>query len=135
MTEPVLLVESDDGIGRISFNRPRQLNAYNNELMEAAITAVDDLNADGVTRVIVVSGEGRAFSAGFDLKAASERQLAGHEDWRRQLELQFDFIMRFWNSPVPTIAAVHGYCLAGAFEVSLACDMTIAADDATFGEP
>ena len=43
--------------------------------------------------------------------------------------------MRFWHSPVPTIAAVHGYCLAGAFEVSLACDMTIAADDAIFGEP
>lgn len=135
MTEPLLLVDVEDGIGRIRFNRPRQLNAFNNDLMNAAIAAVDRLNGEGEARVIVVSGEGRAFSAGFDLKAASQRQLEGREAWRRQLELQFDFIMSFWNSPVPTIAAVHGYCLAGALEVSLACDMTVAASDAFFGEP
>ena len=135
MSEDVLRVEVADGIGRIRFNRPRQLNAFNNELMRAAIAAVDDLNADEDVRVIVVSGEGRAFSAGFDLKAAAERQLATHDDWRRQLELQFDFIMSFWNSRVPTIAVVHGYCLAGALEVSLACDMTVAAADTFFGEP
>ena len=135
MSEPLLLVDVDDGIGRIRFNRPRQLNAFNNDLMGDAIAAVDWLNSENEARVILVSGEGRAFSAGFDLKAASERQLEGRDDWRRQLELQFDFIMSFWNSRVPTIAVVHGYCLAGALEVSLACDMTIAAADAYFGEP
>lgn len=132
---PLLHVDVSDGIGHIKFNRPRQLNAFNNDLMRAAIAAVDQLNADTDVRVILVSGEGRAFSAGFDLKAASERQLEGRDDWRKQLELQFDFIMSFWNSPVPTIAVVHGYCLAGALEVSLACDMTVAAADAFFGEP
>lgn len=135
MSEPLLLVDVADGIGRIRFNRPRQLNAFNNDLMRDAIAAVERLNAEGEARVILVSGEGRAFSAGFDLKAASERQLEGREAWRRQLELQFDFIMSFWNSAVPTIAVVHGYCLAGALEVSLACDMTVAAADAYFGEP
>lgn len=133
--EPLLHVDVSDGIGHIKFNRPRQLNAFNNDLMRAAIAAVDQLNADTDVRVILVSGEGRAFSAGFDLKAASDRQLEGRDDWRKQLELQFDFIMSFWNSPVPTIAVVHGYCLAGALEVSLACDMTVAAADAFFGEP
>lgn len=135
MSEDVLGVEVADGIGQIRFNRPRQLNAFDNELMRAAIAAVEALNGDEDVRVIVVSGEGRAFSAGFDLKAASERQLTSHADWRRQLELQFDFIMSFWNSKVPTIAVVHGYCLAGALEVSLACDMTVAAEDTFFGEP
>ncbi len=130
-----VLVDAADGIAHIRFNRPRQLNAFDNELMRAAIAAIDELNADRDVRVIVVSGEGRAFSAGFDLKAAAERQLVARDDWRNQLELQFDFIMRFWNSRVPTIAAVHGYCLAGALEVSLACDLTVADSATYFGEP
>ncbi|MCB1510959.1 MAG: enoyl-CoA hydratase/isomerase family protein [Hyphomicrobiaceae bacterium] len=135
MSELPLLVDTADGIARIRFNRPQQINAFNNELMQSAIDAVARLSADPEMRVIIVSGEGRAFSAGFDLKAASERQLDSHEKWRAQLELQFDFIMSFWNAPVPTIAMVHGYCLAGAFEASLACDMTICSEDAMFGEP
>ncbi len=135
MSDPLLCVEVSEGIGHVRFNRPRQLNAFNNELMRDTITAIDKLNADPDLRVIVVSGEGRAFSAGFDLKAASERTLDTQEKLRDQLELQFDFIMGFWNSAVPTIAVVHGYCLAGALEVSLACDMTVASSDTFFGEP
>jgi len=135
MSEPLLAVDVADGIARLRFNRPRQMNAFNNEMMQAAISEVARLNANPDVRVIVISGEGRAFSAGFDLKAASDRQLDSHEKWRTQLELQFDFIMSFWDSAVPTIAMVHGYCLAGAFEVSLACDMTVCSEDALFGEP
>lgn len=131
------LIETEiaDGVAHLRFNRPRQLNAFNNELMTETIAAVAALNGDENVRVIVVSGNGRAFSAGFDLKAASDRALETTEQWREQLELQFEFIMSFWNSKVPTIAAVQGYCLAGALELSLACDMTVAADDAFFGEP
>lgn len=135
MSDPTILVESADGIAHLRFNRPKQLNAFNNELMTSSIEAVDKLNADPHVRVILVSGEGRAFSAGFDLKAASDRSLETSSDWRKQLELQFDFIMGFWNARVPTIALAHGYCLAGAFEVSLACDMTVAAKSTFFGEP
>ena len=135
MSEPTILIEIADGIAHLRFNRPRQLNAFNNELMTSAIEAVDKLNADPDVRVILVSGEGRAFSAGFDLKAASDRSLETSAEWRKQLELQFDFIMGFWNARVPTIALAHGYCLAGAFEVSLACDMTVAAESTFFGEP
>lgn len=134
-SEPLIRIEKADGIGRIRFNRPRQLNAFNNELMRDTIAAVDAFAADDDVDAVVVSGEGRAFSAGFDLKAAGERSLETIDEVRAQMTLQFDFIMRFWNSPKPTIAAVHGYCLAGAFELSLACDMTVAAADAIFGEP
>jgi len=134
-TDTFIETEIADGIAQLRFNRPAQLNAFNNELMTETIAAVQALNADETVRVIVVSGNGRAFSSGFDLKAASDRALDTPEAWREQLELQFAFIMSFWDSKVPTIAAVKGYCLAGALELSLACDMTVAASDAFFGEP
>ena len=135
MTYTFIETEIADRIAHLKFNRPDQLNAFNNELMRETLAAMDTLNRDETVNVIIVSGNGRAFSAGFDLKAASDRQLENHAQWRDQLELQFDFIMSFWNSKVPTIAAVHGYFLAGALELSLACDMTVAANDAFFGEP
>lgn len=136
MTDPTFIqVSAADGIGRLRFNRPDRMNAFNNELMHEAMAAVDAFNADDEVHVIVVSGNGRAFSAGFDLKAAAERPMDSVDKVRAQMTLQFDFITRFWHSPKPTIAAVHGYCLAGAFELSLACDLTVAADDAVFGEP
>jgi enoyl-CoA hydratase len=136
MTETAL-IETDvlDGVAQLRFNRPRQLNAFNNDLMRQTLAAVHGFDADENVRVIVVSGNGRAFSAGFDLKAAAERELEGNDAWREQLSQQFDFIMSLWEARVPTIAAVHGYCLAGALELSLAADITIAADDTLFGEP
>ena len=135
MSDALIETDTADGIGYIRFNRPHQLNAFNNELMREFLAAMKLFDADETVRVIIVSGNGRAFSAGFDLKAAAERQLSGHDEWRGQLELQFDFIMSLWDARVPTIAAVHGYCLAGALELSLAADITIAADDCLLGEP
>ncbi|MGI9293202.1 MAG: enoyl-CoA hydratase/isomerase family protein, partial [Pseudomonadales bacterium] len=55
--------------------------------------------------------------------------------WRQELRADFDIIMRFWDCPKPTVAAVHKYCLGGAMEMALACDLTIAADDCRFGAP
>ena len=135
MADDKIIVEINDGIAHLKFNRPRQLNAFDNDLMQQSLAAMAALNANDDVRVILVSGEGRAFSAGFDLKAAAERQLTNREDWRAQLTLQFDFIMSFWNARAPTIAVVHGYCLAGALEVSLACDLTVSDEAAFFGEP
>ena len=95
-----------------------------------------EFGADDAIRAIVVRGEGRAFSAGFDLKAGAAT--AGNRDqagWRKVLEADLAFIMQFWDCPKPTVAAVHGYCLGGAFELSLACDITVASEDARFGAP
>lgn len=130
-----ILVSREGAIGTIAFNRPRVLNAFHNELMHETLAAVAELNADDAVEVIMVRGEGRAFSAGFDLKAAAGRKMADVQDWEAQMGLQFEFIMQFWHSPKPTIAAVHGFCLAGAFELALACDVTIAAEGTRFGEP
>ncbi|MEC8371904.1 MAG: enoyl-CoA hydratase/isomerase family protein [Pseudomonadota bacterium] len=135
MHEDVIKIERRGTIAILTFNRPKVLNAFNNNLMERTIETVKVLNEDDNIRIIVVQGAGRAFSPGFDLKASAERRMESVQDWEQQMKLQFDFIVQFWHSPKPTIAAVHGYCIAGAFELALACDVTIAAENTRFGEP
>lgn len=124
-----------DHVAQLTLNRPERLNALHAGALKEINTAMDRAEADADVRVVVVSGAGRAFSSGFDLKAQMDQQPEGDAVWRGILDLDFDTTMRFWNSPKPTIAAVHGACLAGAFELAMACDITIADEDATFGEP
>src|SRR5262249_40681771 len=90
---------------------------------------------DAGVRAVPVTGAGAAFSSGFDLKEQMEPRPAGVAAWQPLLRKDFDTIMRFWHFSRPTIAAVRGPCLAGACELALACDMTIASEDAFFGEP
>ena len=98
-------------------------------------TALDEIEQDAGVRVLIVTGAGTAFSSGVDLKEQMERRPVGVESWRPILRKDFDTIMRFWHFPRPTIATVRGPCLAGACELALACDITIASEDAFFGEP
>lgn len=130
-----IVYEVADHIAQLTLNRPERLNAQNKASLEEINRAMDSAEADDDVRVIVVSGAGRAFSSGFDLKAQMEQRPEGAKLWRDILDLDFHTTMRFWNSAKPTIAAVHGACLAGAFELAMACDITIAAEDAVFGEP
>lgn len=135
MPEDLILTEIDDGVAILTFNRPKALNAFNNELMADTLAAMEGFAADDDVKAIIVHGAGRAFSAGFDLKASAERSLDSVDKVRAQMALQFDFITKFWDCPKPTFAAAHGYCLAGAFELALACDITVAAEGTLFGEP
>jgi enoyl-CoA hydratase len=125
----------DDHVAHLMLDRPERLNALHKAALLEINEAMDRAEADADVRVIVVSGAGRAFSSGFDLKAQMEQRPEGPQVWREILDLDFDTTMRFWNSAKPTIAAVHGACLAGAFEIAMSCDITIAAEDAVFGEP
>jgi enoyl-CoA hydratase len=136
VTYNTLDVAMDDRIAILTFNRPKVLNAFDPELIDETMKALSALAADASVAAIVVRGAGRAFSAGFDLKAgAGTAGQRGPHEWRRSLEADFDFIMGFWDCPKPTIAAVHGYCIGGAFELSLACDVTVAAQSTKFGAP
>src|SRR6185312_12500510 len=74
-------------------------------------------------------------SAGFDLKSSAARGPLTIAQWRKVLEDDLDLVLRFWDSPKPTIAAIHGYCIGGAFEIALACDISIAAESSLLGEP
>jgi enoyl-CoA hydratase len=120
-------------IAEIILNRPDKLNSITAEMVMALHRAMDAAETDPAIRVILLSGEGKAFSAGFDLGEMDPNPIA--EAMRAVLKADFDVIMRFWNSPKPTISAVQGYVLGGGFELAIACDVTLAAEDAIFGEP
>jgi enoyl-CoA hydratase len=127
-----VLTAREGAVAVITLDRPDKLNAITSEMTAALGRALDDLEGDDGVRAIVVEGAGRAFSAGFDLEAGEWDSL---ENIRREMETDFDMILRFWDCPKPTIAALHGYCLGGALELALACDLAVAAEDTRLGEP
>src|SRR5580693_4863901 len=131
----LLETKIDGRVGVLTFNRADVLNAFNSALIGEVGRALDAFANDPAIHAIVVNGNGRAFSAGFDLKESAAKGVLDTEQWRALIEADFDFIIQFWDCPKPTIAAVHGYCLAGAFELALACDITVAAAGTYFGEP
>lgn len=130
--------ETEGPLGWITLDRPDKLNAISQAMLDELNEALDLAEQDPQLRVIVLRGEGRAFSAGFDLEpdaADSADDGARAEATQRELRRDFDLIMRFWDSPKPTVAAVHGYCLGGALELAVACDITLAAEGCRLGEP
>jgi enoyl-CoA hydratase len=130
-----ITVEKIGPVARLTLNRPERANALNAVMLDEIGRALDGVERDESLRALIVRGAGAAFSSGFDLKEQMERHPAGVQQWRTILRHDFDTIMRFWHFPLPTIATVRGPCLAGACELALACDITIASDDAFFGEP
>jgi len=133
-----IIYETEGPLAWITLNRPDKLNAISKPMVRELNGALDLALGDERIRVILVKGEGRSFSAGFDLELNPDSELTAEEELealKRELYDDFDLIMRFWDSPKPTIAAVHTYCLGGALEIALACDLTIAATGCRFGEP
>jgi enoyl-CoA hydratase len=122
-------------IALIGLNRPEKLNAINATMIAEINIALDQIEADDSILSIVVHGKGRAFSAGFDLQAGVAAKRETEADWQAAIDTDLDLIMRFWHSSKPTIAALHGYVLAGGFEIALACDMSVCDSATLFGEP
>jgi enoyl-CoA hydratase len=133
MSSELIRYERRGWLGLITLNRPDKLNAINKDMIAQLGRALDAAEADSAVRAIVLAGEGRAFAAGFDLDM--EVETPGVAAVREALTNDFQIIMRFWNSPKPTLAAVHGYCLGSAMELALACDLTIASEECRFGAP
>ena len=134
MTE-LVLYEQIDAVAVISLNRPQRLNAMNQAMLDELNQAASQAEQDKTVRAVVLTGTGTAFSSGFDLKAQAENTPHGIAEWRPVLRRNFDACMSFWHLAKPTVAAVHGPALAGACELSMACDITIADETAIFGEP
>ncbi len=131
-------LEIAGSIARITLNRPEKLNAIDASMLDALEQAINVAEKRDDVRVVLLNGNGRAFSAGFDMaapKVDSEDETARVARIRSELQRDFDVIMRFWDCPKPTVAAVHGYCLGSAMEMTAVCDITIAADDCRFGAP
>ena len=124
----------ENRIATLTLNRPQKRNALNDELLEEMQQALDEIESDEEIRATIIRGAGRAFCAGFDI-SPREHPLTSVQDWRDHVKLGNDTWFKIWRSRLPVIAAVHGYCLGGGCDLSMVCDITIAADDAEFGEP
>jgi enoyl-CoA hydratase len=135
MTFSTIELTRQGPIALIGLDRADKLNAINATMIDEINRALDTLEADAAVQAIVVHGKGRAFCSGFDLQAGVAANRKTEADWRAAIDADLDLIMRFWYSPKPTIAALHGYVLAGGFEIALACDMSVCDTTCLFGEP
>jgi len=129
--EPAATLQKQDGIGTITLNRPKALNAVNAELSAAVGAALEEFDADPTLRVGIVTGAGRAFCAGADLKAINAGQAVsapGHAEWG------FAGLVEHYVTK-PLIAAVNGLAFGGGAEIVLACDLAVLSEDAAIGLP
>jgi len=131
--------EAEDNVGVITLDRADKLNAINSVMKDEIIAAFAHADKDAATSVIVLRANGRSFSAGFDLGHSPDRGkdsgAADPNTWDAILHRSFDFGMSPWSTTKPVIASVQGHVLGGGCELALMCDLTIAAEDAKFGEP
>jgi len=126
-----VVYEKHGRIAKIVMNRPNVLNAVNRLMIAELKAAFEQASKDEEIRVIILTGMGRAFSTGHDLKEG----IAGPEDARKLHVEIWDLMFTVWDMGKPVIAQVNGHCLGISCDLACACDLTIAADTATFGEP
>ncbi len=131
----LVLRDQRGAVRRLTLNRPDKLNALNRAMVVRLAEELSAAEADDGTKVVVLAGSGRAFCAGFDLAEEAADGIEGVAAWRDVLAADIDLTMQLWSLTKPTIAAVHGWCLAGGCDLALACDMVLATPDARFGEP
>ncbi|MFC1989925.1 enoyl-CoA hydratase/isomerase family protein [Chloroflexota bacterium] len=124
MTYNTIILEKKNGIAKITLNRPKAMNALSEELLSELVAALDDIEKDDSVNVVILTGAGRAFSAGRDLQGIVEgREWVGGSRYKALEDLS-----------KPVIAAVNGYCFTGSFELAMCADIIIAADNAVFGD-
>ncbi len=137
MTAPLVTYAVDGRVGLVTLNRPEKLNAISPELRRLLVERLHEADRDPATSVVILRAEGRSFSAGYDIGPSPARAarrgnaLAWHESLADDVALE----MTPWDMRKPVIASVQGHCLGGGCELAMLCDLTVAADDALFGEP
>ncbi|HKL01562.1 MAG TPA: enoyl-CoA hydratase/isomerase family protein [Desulfotignum sp.] len=132
MAYETIVLETRNQVGLIKLNRPKVLNAMNRQLWTEMMDALDTLGRDDQIKALIITGEGRAFSTGADLKDSKGRSIEAYRQYLESLQEASRKIMRFEK---PTIAAINGYALGSGYELALACDIRIAAATALIGSP
>jgi enoyl-CoA hydratase len=143
MTYSTLLYEVADRVATITLNRPERLNAINDDMPGEIRAAVEKANRDDGVHVIVLTGAGRAFCAGYDLKEYAENPttpLTQEMPWDPMIDFDLMYrntqdFMSLWRSYKPTIAKIRGFAVAGGSDIALCCDLIVMAEDAKIGYP
>jgi enoyl-CoA hydratase/carnithine racemase len=132
----LVLYDADGKVGIVTLNRPAKLNALTMEMRLALEAQLLRADADETTSVIVLRGEGRSFCVGFDVGGSHERPWRRDAiKYRERLAVSMRCLMTPWTLKKPVVASVAGHALGGGCELAMFCDLTVAADDAVFGEP
>jgi len=129
MSSPTLIIEQSEGVATLILNRPKAMNALSVELRRALVEAFESLREDDEARVVVLTGAGRAFCAGLDLK---EMAAGGEES--RDITGPLDPIAAMAAFPGPILGAINGHAITGGFELALSCDLMIASTNALFAD-
>lgn len=137
MDTPVIEIEQQGAVRRVWLARPELRNAQNQRMLDELDAALAAAAADEGTRVVVLAARGAHFSAGHDLKEAqaSRADFTVEERWAYESQRYFDYCMRIWDFPKPTVAQVQGACVAGGFMLANMCDLVVASEDAFFSDP
>ena len=138
MADELVIYETDGAVGIITMNRPQKLNALSKDLREALTRTFVKADEDPSTSVVILRAEGRSFCAGYDIGSVDPSRDSWRHDalrWHQHLGNGLAIEMTPWYMRKPVIASVQGHALGGGCELTMFCDITIAADNAVFGEP
>jgi len=125
-----ILVERDERVGIVTLNRPKELNALNNQLTTELADALEEFDRDEAIRCMIITGAGeKAFAAGADIKEMSNKSPM------QMLTGSFEGLQRITRIHKPLIAAIGGFALGGGCELAMHCDMIVASENARFGQP
>jgi len=134
MTYSQIRVNSVDGVTTISFNRPDAMNAITLDMLEELKHAFEAAGKDASVNVVILTGEGRAFCAGLDLKALGARTIAGGQVGDVLNGAARDLIILIETIPKVVIGRINGFCFTGGLEIVLACDLIVVAEEAKLGD-